>query len=107
MHRLVGFSFVYIGSLLTMLGELPACGLPETEQSKGMVSSLWTVAVCLGQAVGTAGGGLAWGWAGFEQGMLVEAVIIFISSVIIIGVRNCFDYSLAATDEEKIELINK
>ena len=103
----VGFSFIYIGSLLTMLGELSDCGLPETEQSKGMVSSLWTVAVCLGQALGTAGGGLAWDWAGFEQGMLVEAVIIFISSVLIIGIRNCFKNSFRATEEEKIELINK
>ena len=65
----IGFSLVYIGSLLTMLGELQQCGLPDTEQSKGMVSSLWTVAVCLGQAVGTTAGGLAWDWIGFEYGM--------------------------------------
>ena len=85
----VGFSFVYIGSLLTMMSELLACGLPETEQSKGMVSSLWTVAVCMGQAMGTAAGGLAWDWLGFEDGMLVEAVIIFIGMILVIAIRNC------------------
>ena len=102
----VGFSFVYIGSLLTMMGELPACGLPETEQSKGMVSSLWTVAVCMGQAMGTAAGGLAWDWLGFEDGMLVEAVIIFISIILVIAIRNCSSSKSAAIDNEKIELIN-
>ena len=79
----IGISFVYIGTLLTMMGELEACGLPNTDQSKGMVSSLWTVAVCLGQAVGSMGGGLAWTWVGFEVGLAVEAAIIFCSSIII------------------------
>ena len=103
----IGFSFVYIGSLLSMMGELSACGLPESEQSKGMVSSLWTVAVCLGQAMGTTAGGLAWDWAGFEYGMSVEAVIIGISSVLVIGIRHCFGDSSVPMDDEKIELINK
>ena len=100
----IGFSFVYIGSLLTMMGELSACGLPVTEQSKGMVSSLWTVAVCLGQAMGTTAGGLAWDWAGFEYGMLVEAVIIGISSILIIGIRIAVINSSASIDEKKILL---
>ena len=38
----IGISFVYIGTLLTMMGELEAFGLQNTDQSKGMVSSLWT-----------------------------------------------------------------
>ena len=100
----IGFSFVYIGSLLSMMGELSACGLPETEQSKGMVSRLWTVAVCLGQAMGTTAGGLAWDWAGFEYGMLVEAVIIGISSILIIGIRIAVINSSASIDEKKILL---
>ena len=102
----VGFSFVYTGALLTMMGELPACGLPETEQSKGMVSGLWTVAQYLGQTMGTAAGGLAWDWFGFEDGMLVEAVIIFISMIFVIAIRNCFPSKSASIDIEKIELIN-
>jgi predicted MFS family arabinose efflux permease len=103
----IGFSLVYIGSLLTMMGELQACGLPETEQSKGMVSSLWTVAVCMGQAMGTTAGGLAWDWVGFEDGMLVEAVIIFVSMVLVLGIRaGVTDFSEAPGDEENIELVN-
>ena len=30
-----------------------------------------------GQAMGTAAGGMAWEWVGFEDGMLVESLIIF------------------------------
>ena len=89
----IGISFVYIGTLLTMLGELENCGLPNTAQSKGMVSSLWTVGVCLGQAVGSTGGGLAWTWVGFEVGLGVEAAIIFSSSIIIIVAINSFKRS--------------
>ena len=89
----IGISFVYIGTLLTMMGELEGCGLPNTDQSKGMVSSLWTVAMCLGQAVGSTVGGLAWTWVGFEVGLGVEAAIIFSSSliiIIIISIKSCF-----------------
>ena len=83
----IGFSLVYIGSLLTMLGQLAECNLPETEQCKGMVSSLWTVAVCLGQAVGTSAGGIAYDCLGFEWGMLLEALIVLSSIVLVGGIR--------------------
>ena len=104
----IGFSLVYIGSLLTMLGELQQCSLPDTEQSKGMVSSLWTVAVCLGQALGTTAGGLAWDWIGFEDGMLIEAVMIMIGTFLVLGIRSCVSGSSASpAADENTELVKK
>ena len=61
----------------------------------------------LGQAMGTAAGGMAWEWVGFENGMLVESVIIFGSIILVIVIRNCSSSKSATIDNEKIELINK
>ena len=84
----VGVSMVYIGSLLTMMGALTQFGLPETEQSKGMVSSIWSMGMYFGSAIGTVGGSLAYDFLGFENGMILEAGIIVITIIAVLSMKN-------------------
>ena len=83
----VGVSMVYIGSLLTMMEALTQFGLSETEQSKGMVSSIWSMAMSFGSAIGTVGGSLAYDFIGFEKGMLLEAGIIVITIITVLSMN--------------------
>ena len=46
------------------------------------------MAVCLGQAIGTSGGGLAWDRLGFEGGMILEAVMIIIAMIVVVFLMN-------------------
>ena len=40
-------------------------------------------------AMGTTAGGLVWALVGFENGIFVEADIIFISMILVLGIRAC------------------
>ena len=48
----VGTAAAYIGSLFYMMKGASSCGLPDTEQTRGMVTSLWICCDCLGGYMG-------------------------------------------------------
>ena len=81
----LGSSATYIGALLYMMKSARESGLPETDQTNGMVSSLWVVADCIGGVIGLALGGVAFDTIGFEWGSMAM-VICMTGTVILISV---------------------
>ena len=51
-------------------------GLPDSEQLKGMVSSLWLLGVCLGSYLGTTMGSSLFDALDFETSTFVECMIM-------------------------------
>ena len=58
-------------------------GLPDTEQTRGMVSSLWVMADSVGGYLGDTLGSLAYDTFGFQSG----TVVMF--SVMLVSVSTC------------------
>jgi len=69
----LGSAATYLGSLLYMMKGVKDAGLPETEQVKSMVSSLWVVMDCLGGYIGSTLGSVAYDQLGFKMGTLIES----------------------------------
>ena len=80
----VGSAATYLGSLLHMLSGVQGADLPDTDQTKGMVSSLWIVGICLGGYLGSSLGGLAFDKLGFEVGTLRVTLGLGFSVAIIV-----------------------
>jgi len=68
----LGSAATYLGSLLFMMKAVKEAGLPDSEQVKSMVSSIWIVADNLGGYAGSTLGGYAYDSIGFEAGTLIE-----------------------------------
>jgi hypothetical protein len=45
--------------------------VPDTEQTRGMITSLWFIHECMGGYLGSAGGGLAYDKMGFQNSTLI------------------------------------
>ena len=67
-----------------MIKSTSEAGLPNNEKTQGMVTSLWLVGDSAGGYVGSSLGGLAYDKLGFEQGTLVESVIMATSVLLIL-----------------------
>ena len=80
----LGSAETYIGALLYMMKCARESGLPETEQTHGMVSSLWVVADCVGGVVWSPVGGVAFDTIGFGWGFMVMALSV-IGTVLVVG----------------------
>ena len=86
----LGSAFTYIGTLLYMMKAVLDSGLPDKEQTRGMVSSLWVIADCVGGYIGSSLGSMAYDKYGFESGtMMVGGVMLItvIMMVIYLGVK--------------------
>ena len=81
----MGFAATYIGTLLYMMKSARESGLPDTEQTYGMVSSLWVVADCVGGFTGSALGGVAYDTIGFEWGSMVMALSMIATVLVVIA----------------------
>ena len=90
----LGSAFTYIGTLLFMMNSVKDAGLPDKEQTRGMVSSLWVIADCIGAYMGTSVGGMAYDKFGFEAGtmimggMLLATVAIMLLYVFVQKINN-------------------
>ena len=84
-----GSAASYLGSLIHMLSGIQEGSLPNTDQTKGMVSSLWIVAICLGGYLGSSLGGMAFDKLGFEVGSL-RVTLGLGFSVLMIGLSLMF-----------------
>jgi len=51
-------------------------GLPDTEQVKGMVSSLWLLGVCLGSYIGATIGSAVFDHFSFEESTFFECCLM-------------------------------
>eukprot|EP00091_Calanus_sinicus_P011034 TRINITY_DN25163_c0_g1_i1.p1 TRINITY_DN25163_c0_g1~~TRINITY_DN25163_c0_g1_i1.p1 ORF type:complete len:108 (+),score=39.59 TRINITY_DN25163_c0_g1_i1:324-647(+) len=60
-------------------------GLPESEQIKSMVSSLWVVADCAGGFLGSSVGSIAFDMLGFRRGTLVITLAMGGTVIVIAG----------------------
>ena len=78
----IGSSFTYIGTLLCMMDSVFASGLPDKEQTRAMVSSLWVISDCIGGYLGTSLGSLAFDNLGFAASTMVMAAVT-LSSVLV------------------------
>ena len=90
----IGTAAVFLGSMVFMIKSASDAGLPESEQTKGMISGLWIVAMCGGAYAGTSLGGLAYDKVGFRQGTLIEcwvmssSLVFILAFVVLRGKRN-------------------
>ena len=91
----LGSAATYLGTLLYMMKSMVNSGFPESEQTTGMVSSLWVVSDCAGSALGSALGSVAYDMWGFKRATLVMAWSM-IGTVVIVGV-----YFLTKVDSSK------
>ena len=80
----LGSAATYIGALLYMMKSARDAGIPETEQTNGMVSSLWVVADCVGGVAGSALGGVAFDTIGFEWGSMAMFLSIMVNVIVLI-----------------------
>ena len=87
----VGTSAAYLSSFCYMLKGLEMSGIPDTEQSQGMVSSLYIIGDCMGAYVGAAVGGLAYQVLGFEAASYIPLGVMFVVTLgFIILNKNCW-----------------
>jgi len=77
----LGSGATYLGTLLLMMKGATLAGLPDKEQTRGMVSSLWITADCLGGYLGATLGSLAYDHYGFESGTVIMAIIMLLSVI--------------------------
>ena len=54
-------------------------GLPDTEQVKGMVSSLWLLGVCLGSYIGATIGSAVFDHFSFEESTFFECCLMAVN----------------------------
>ena len=84
-----GTSAVYIGSLLLIMSGVQAAGLPDKDQTRGMVTSLWVCCDCLGGYIGALVGSAVFVQVGFEFSSLVMTATVLLVVIIIIVSTFC------------------
>ena len=112
----MGSAATYLGSLLYMMKSCIDSGLPDSEQTNGMVSSLWVVSDCFGSYIGSTLGSVAFDNIGFEKGTMVESGAMAIT-VLLLFIYICWKkgkttdpFSLridVCSDNEDILLMNE
>ena len=80
----LGKAFSNQASLNYMMKSSMSSGLPDSEQTRGMVSSLWSVSYNLGGYMGATLGGVIEDELGFSGTMLVGAVVMGVSVVAVV-----------------------
>ena len=80
----LGSAATYLGTLLYMLKSTQKAGLPDTDQTNGMVSSLWVVADCVGGLIGSTLGSAAYDSVGFEMGTLSISIVMICTVLIVL-----------------------
>lgn len=101
----LGSAATYLGSLLYMLKGVKEAGLPETEQVKSMVSSLWIVSDCFGGYAGSTLGSIAYDNVGFEKGSLIEAILLActVLTMAMISLAGLYNVSALWTKSKDVE----
>ena len=105
----VGCAASYTGALLHLLRGIQGGNLPNNDQTRGMVTSIWIVGICSGTYLGSSLGGLAFHKLGFEAGCVRETVGLGVSVITIIVSllfqrccrRRISSHVLEQPDEEK------
>ena len=90
----LGSAFTYIGSLVFMMRGALGAGLPDKEQTRGMVSSLWVISDCAGGYLGAQLGSLAYDKWGLQSGTMIVGGVS-LASVVLVSL-----YSLVTRREE-------
>ena len=80
----LGSAATYIGALLYMMKSVKDSGISVTEQTTGMVSSIWVVADCAGGMAGSSLGGVAFDTVGFAWGSMAMVSSIMITVIVLI-----------------------
>ena len=79
----VGTAAAYIGSLFYMMKGASSCGLPDKEQTRGMVTSLWICCDCLGGYMGATLGSLSYDRYGFQTSTMIMAGLALVGVLLI------------------------
>lgn len=97
----MGCAATYLGSLVYMVKSAEA-HLPNNDQTKGMVSSLWVVSYSAGGYFGSTFGGLTYDQLGFENGTVIIMSAMAFSVVVLIVYRGW--YTCKAVDKNVLPL---
>ena len=80
----LGSAATFLATLLYMMKSTADAELPDSEQTRGMVSSFWVVSDCAGGFIGSALGSVAFDILGFRKGTMVMAWTM-VGTVAVIG----------------------
>lgn len=100
----LGSAFTYIGSLVYMMRAARGAGLPDKEQTRAMVSSLWVISDCAGGYLGSSLGSLAYDTWGLETGTMIEGGVVLASVVLVSLYRALFTGTRRVEDQEEARL---
>ena len=79
----VGTAAAYIGSLFYMMRGVAACGLPDKEQTRAMVTSLWICCDCLGGCLGATCGSFTFDRYDFQTSTMIMAGLALLGVLVI------------------------
>ncbi|XP_023339119.1 MFS-type transporter SLC18B1 isoform X2 [Eurytemora carolleeae] len=82
----LGTAGTFLGALLLMMKGTGLGGLPDTEQVKGMVSSLWLLGVCLGSYIGATIGSAVFDHFSFEESTFFECCLMALNIGVLLAV---------------------
>lgn len=100
----LGSAFTYIGSLVYMMRAARGAGLPDKEQTRAMVSSLWVISDCAGGYLGSSLGSLAYDTWGLETGTMIEGGVVLASVVLVSLYRALVTGTRRVEDQEEARL---
>jgi len=80
----IGTAASCIGTLIGMVQCSQDANMPQTDQTTGMLTSVWLMGLCMGSFVGASGGSAVYELIGFSWSCTVEAIFLAFSLVIFI-----------------------
>jgi len=85
----IGVSATFISTLVFMMNESVAQGAPDTEQTRGMITSLWFVSENVAGWLGSSIGGVTYDQMGFENSTLLVIATQVLALLAILYLSKC------------------
>lgn len=101
----IGCSATYLGSLIYMMKCVHET-LPNNDQTRGMVSSLWVVSYSIGGYLGSEFGCLAYDEMGFESGTLVIMFAMLFAVVVLALYKTSTEYGCYKKNSFQKSILN-
>ena len=104
----IGVSATFISTLVYMMSESVIQGAPDTEKTRGMITSLWFVSENVAGWLGSQIGGVTYDQMGFENSTLIviAAQVIALLSILYLGKCNA-KRQQKTSGEEMEKLLSK
>jgi len=104
----IGVSATFISTLVFMMSESVAQGAPDTEQTRGMITSLWFVSENVAGWLGSSIGGVTYDQMGFENSTLIVIAmqVLALLAILYLGKCNASQHETNG-EEEREKLLSK